>query len=138
MDRDQRLELWLSQVIKDPIEEWEIAHLQPHDFSHPDWNPEYSFPRSDLSYVDTEIALEFDSEGVPIWWSTRHPRTKERLTTQQRRAWFLRWLSDVWRASDPRLLRGARSHRRRRLAIELLVLYADLARDHTWEDVPFD
>ena len=139
MDRRQLIERWLKEVIENPLAEWEVAHLLPGDMDDPTWHPESSFSNDVLFYAEPEFALRLNPDGVPIWWSNVHPQTKKRLTREQRREWFLAWLGNVWDTSDPKVVKGAKSSRRRRLAIELLILRADLGRgSHTWEEVPFE
>lgn len=114
------VERWLAQVMLQPLDESEADDL-----------------RSSREYrSNSEFALRLGPDGVPVWWPITHPRTRGRLSPERRRAFFLEWLGGVWNCHDPRIRRGAQSYRRRRLAIELVFLQADIT--EAWEQMPWD
>lgn len=119
-DSDSLVEGWLTEVVRHPLETWELG---------PAYNP--ADP-----HQDPEFALRLQADGVPVWWPSHHPRTREKLSPARRRAFFLAWLCGVWDISDRRLLRGAQGYRRRRLAIELLYLQMEIS--EAWQQLPWD
>jgi hypothetical protein len=76
-------------------------------------------------HQDPEFAIALNPDGVPFWWPTRHPDTLERLTRENRRIWFVRWLADELWARRKSLRRGARSYWRRVIAQALLLTHAE-------------
>ena len=86
--------------------------------------------------MNPEVALQFGTDEMPVWWPRTHPRTREKLSPERRRAFFLEWLGSVWNVGNSRIRRGAQSYRRRRLAIELVCLQAEIA--EAWEQMFWD
>src|SRR5438128_2365095 len=115
------LERWLREVVEHPLEASEAQD---------------GIRSVDYDDREVEFVLAIEENGVPAWWPRTHPKTRERLSDEGRRTFFLAWLSGVWNVGDNRIRRGAQSHRRRRLAIELVCLHAEIG--EAWEQMPWD
>jgi len=108
---------WLLHLQVHPLEEWEVG---------PARNP------GDI-HQDPELALTLGRDGTPVWWPTRHPDTRHRLTRENRRNWFVYWLADELWARRESLRRGARRYWRRIIAQALLI---EPAQEEPWA-IPF-
>ena len=115
------LEKWLRQILEHPLEAFEEQD---------------GIRSTDHDAREVEFVLAIEKNGVPAWWPRTHPKTNEMLTDERRRRFFLAWLTGVWNVGDIRIRRGAQSHRRRRLAIELVSLHADIG--EAWKQMPWD
>lgn len=100
---------WLRELQSHPLEEWEVGPARdPRDINQ-----------------DPELALALAPDGLPVWWPARHPETLERLTRENRRIWFVCWLTDELWARRDHLRKGARSYWRRMIAQALLLTHAE-------------
>ena len=71
-------------------------------------------------------ALDLGKDGVPTWWPISHPETLQRLSSHDRRKWFIRFFADQLSPLDQTLL-TCNSHTRRHLiASELFYLFVEL------------
>src|SRR2546426_4480349 len=93
---------WLRQLQKYPLEEWEVGPARgPWEI----WEVGPARDPRDINQ-DPELALALATDGLPVWWPARHPETLQRLTREERRNWFVYWLTDELWARREQLRRG--------------------------------
>ena len=121
-DQPDLVESWLAEVSANPLEESEVSEFRSSS------NPNH----------DPLVALQIDRDGVPLWWPNKHHRTGEGWSRERRRNSFLEWLRGVWSVRGKKILLGSQAYRRRRLAIELVCLQAEMpeALEQMWDERP--
>lgn len=106
---EETLSTWMLEILESPLRDFEAgAALNPTSaHQHP------------------EMAFLLDEEGVPVWWPWRHRSTREVISREDRRRWFLEWLAWELRPYHDELLDAGPRPRRRVIAESLLLTHEE-------------